>query len=493
MKRRNSANPAKRRLTVCAAFLLIVLSVAGSVVVAAQDLILSQESIEVEGMRPVGLSPDGQLLAATNFSMKSLCVYAVEPFAEQVCTSLEPLQAGLRIEDVAWSPDSTRLVMSERAFVYLRDGDLWVMDARSGDLDNITDDGYEGDFPLRSEPNGQTFSFDVSPAWTPDGQFITYSRSLWVDGVFTVNDIVTIPAGGGEPKSLVTIDEEQPGIAYLRMRWTSDGAALYYTLSGTSIEDPRNGIYRYDAASGSSDMVLGGSATTGGPAVVEVSPAGDYLLVWYPYLAGSYAGTDPLYWLLDPSSGVVQPLIPPEGAEGGIGFVGAATFAPDGRSVLLGTRLTDPNFQLWELDLASHDATLLVESLPGVMVMEYTLPPTWTSSGRIFVSSNIGSGTLLEVAPRNTPQIETAATPAAEISPDALVLKSGDMVTVSSEGVPLFSAPSATSQAVLLVGEGDHLIVLGQAQEGEGVLWLPVQDEETRTIGFVRVELLEVL
>jgi hypothetical protein len=74
----------------------------------------SLQTIEVEGMRPIGLSPDGRLLAATDFGMDELCVYTVEPFAEQVCASMEPLVAGLRLEDVSWSPDSTRLVLAER-------------------------------------------------------------------------------------------------------------------------------------------------------------------------------------------------------------------------------------------------------------------------------------------------------------------------------------------------------------------------------------------
>lgn len=42
----------------------------------------------------------------------------------------------------------------------------------------------------------------------------------------------------------------------------------------------------------------------------------------------------------------------------------------------------------------------------------------------------------------------------------------------------------------MLLDAGDLLTVLGPVEEEDGVVWLPVQETETRTIGYVRVELV---
>lgn len=61
---------------------------------------------------------------------------------------------------------------------------------------------------------------------------------------------------------------------------------------------------------------------------------------------------------------------------------------------------------------------------------------------------------------------------------------------MTDPGVPLHAAPASTAQAVLLLDRGAVVTVLGPAEEHEGITWIPVQDETTRTIGFVRAEFL---
>jgi Tol biopolymer transport system component len=369
--------------------------------------VLDQQFIEIDGMRPVGLSPDGKWLAASDFGMSELCVYDAASGEEQVCSSMEPLQSGLRLEDVVWSPDSTRLALAERSFVFFRDGDLWVMDALSGELTNVADDGYTGDYPLGSEGNGETFSFDIAPAWTPDGAHLTYSRSHWVGGEFQGNDLAMIPAGGGEPESLTMVSEGVPGVAYLGMEWTADGEHLYYSVLSPNADDPANGIYRYDRDDESTRQMLSPSPELGPPAVLQVNATDTHVLIRYPYAVGSFERDKPLYWLFGVGTGDVTPLDVPVPDDAGIGWIVAATFSPDGRSMLSATRNTQPDFQLWVTDLESGEQTLLVESLPGAMVMEYSLTLSWTASGRIFVPANIGSGTLLTVEAVDMPEVGT--------------------------------------------------------------------------------------
>src|SRR5687767_14130338 len=92
--------------------------------------------------RVLGLSPDGRLLAAWN--PDRLCTYDAETLAERACADLEAERIKIDPETVVWSPDGARLAFSERAFELFLDGDLWVMEAATGALTNVTDDGHVG-------------------------------------------------------------------------------------------------------------------------------------------------------------------------------------------------------------------------------------------------------------------------------------------------------------------------------------------------------------
>ena len=96
-------------------------------------------------IRIADLSPDGKSMAAYDASSK-LCVYDLATQKERACADLKAKKIALRPDDIVWSPDSTKIAFAERAFEYLKDGDLWVMDAATGQLTDLTDDGYQGTF-----------------------------------------------------------------------------------------------------------------------------------------------------------------------------------------------------------------------------------------------------------------------------------------------------------------------------------------------------------
>ena len=111
--------------------------------------LIEQRQIEIPDSRIIALSPDGTAIAATDFDLDQLCIYEVETLAERACADLAPLEARLRLEDVVWSPDSTKLALAEESFKLFRDGDLWLMDAATGELTNLTDDGVNATHPAR--------------------------------------------------------------------------------------------------------------------------------------------------------------------------------------------------------------------------------------------------------------------------------------------------------------------------------------------------------
>src|SRR5262249_37810201 len=82
-------------------------------------------AIELPDTRIISLSPDGRWLVAakpaTGYQRGQLCVYDVETLAQRACGDLSGLDSGLRVEDVVWSPDSSRLAFAEEAFKVLKD------------------------------------------------------------------------------------------------------------------------------------------------------------------------------------------------------------------------------------------------------------------------------------------------------------------------------------------------------------------------------------
>lgn len=296
--------------------LIVVLSATTAVGARAQGNagyeIVDETYVEIEGMRPIGLSPNGQYLAAFDLGEGRLCTLSTPDLSEVACTSIEPLEAGLRVSDVRWSPDSTRLALAENAFIYFKDGDLWVMDAESGDLINIADDHHAGGLFIEEDGTQNVITIDVNPAWTPDGRGITVSRSAMVGGESIGNDIVTLPAEGGEPVSLLEVSLERPGLAFYGMEWSRDGRYLYYSvLDPSDSPDLVSGVYQYDVETERTELIAGESDDQGAAALVQVGASGRYVLLWYSVALLRLDTATAPYAVYDTVTGELRSLVSP--------------------------------------------------------------------------------------------------------------------------------------------------------------------------------------
>ncbi|MDP9367989.1 MAG: sortase [Chloroflexota bacterium] len=79
--------------------------------------------------------------------------------------------------------------------------------------------------------------------------------------------------------------------------------------------------------------------------------------------------------------------------------------------------------------------------------------------------------------------------PAGADAASAPVVEGGTAVVVET-GVNLRAAPSTTSEVVTVLDGGAELTVTGPAEEGDGIVWLPVEDAEGNT-GYVAQDFLE--
>lgn len=367
-----------------------------------------RQTIEVEDARILSMSPDGTRFAAVRpavaFQRGRLCAYAVATAKELSCADLSGLESGIRIEDVAWSPDSRLLAFAERAFLLMTDGDLWLMDTDTGELTNLDDDSFRGTLPIvATDPPDGTISIPSSPTFTPDGRGVTYSRSLLRDGVRAGDAIVTVPVAGGPAHVHTYASLDEVGVAYHGMRWAPDGSRLYYSVAHADPKDHTNGIWMVSADGIEVRQLVGGAgadAWTSSLQVLQVAPDGAHLLAWSPLAWSDFSSPDPVFAVVDARTGAATPVTILDPDAPPYAFVGWAGFSPDGRSLLTQRFSGNAALDAWVRDVDGTTETQLArdpDKLAGWV--EAGIPLTWAPNGTVFLTGagQLGSATLLTV------------------------------------------------------------------------------------------------
>jgi Tol biopolymer transport system component len=351
--------------------------------------------IELPGTRIISLSPDGRLLAASMPADSprggQLCVYAVDGLAQQSCTDLSGLDAGL-------SPDSRRLAFAEQAFNLLRDGDLWVMDAATGNLTNLTDDGARGRLPVSGRaPKFPEYLVDVSPAWSVDGRSLAFSRSTWRDGAWQGNEIDVVSADGGTPERLLAVSPDKPGVVTGKIASSPDGKGLYYAVIHAETDENADGVWVVDRATGATRRVVGPNPGSRPRTLDGVSPRGDRLLVAHQGADSQFQPPEAYDDVVDLATGAVTLLTVevPDAVENSRAHL--ATFSPDGASILFVTLASGlAGTEAVVRDVASGAQTPLVAGLPEPSSLYIGQTTQWATNGSVYVPGDeAGHGTLL--------------------------------------------------------------------------------------------------
>jgi Tol biopolymer transport system component len=447
------------------------------------------QNLDLPKGRAVALSPDGQMVAAVEPNT-SICIYDAQTVEQISCADASGLNSGIRTEDIVWSPDSTRLAFSEQVFRYFNDGDLWVMNAQTGALTNITDDHYDGPVVIGAD-EGASYFADVAPAWTPDSQFITFSRTTFVGSQSQGNTVAQAPAAGGEVETLATVSAEEPGVFYFGGGWSPDGASFYYSVSHTDSDDPDNGIWVYDPATGGAHQLAASDPDLGPLALLEVSPAGDRLLGWYPLAAGTFGmSQEGLLTLVDAATGALNPLPDPSG-NGDASWI--ATFSPDGQYLLHAAGIDVNSLDYWVTDLASGQSTEVASDLALATPIELGLGPVWASNGTVFVARSLTGYYLFPIEGAGLSAIsQTTLTQSATPASSAGTLPVGaDAITIGI--APLFAGPDTESPLVVFLPPNHIVRVLADPVESDEGIWYPVFDPGTQVIGYLQANRLAAL
>jgi dipeptidyl aminopeptidase/acylaminoacyl peptidase len=367
--------------------------------------VIEQRQIEIPDSRIISMSPDGRWLAAVRPAARyldgELCVFAIETLEERACASLSGLHAGIRLEDVTWSPDGRHLAFTERVLISFIDGDLWLMDAANGQLTNLDDDGFSGPIPIFSgDWPDEPITVPASPAFSPDGAVVAFSRSTMGDREARRNTIAVVPVAGGPVADLATVWDEA-GVVYYGIEWAPDASRIFYSVHHPLREEVPNGIWALDADGSDARLIVGSYLPDGmGPSVLDVAADGGTLLLYDPALAASLATRLPVYATADEHGNVtplvpISPELPPEAV------VTWAALSPDARYLLTLYRGTSPDHQVWVRDVAgTEEVPLVLDGLETAGPSERGLLPTWAPDGTVFLAGGprFDQGTLLTLA-----------------------------------------------------------------------------------------------
>ncbi len=366
--------------------------------------LVEQRVIRIADSQLLSLSPDGGSIVVTRPAgpmPTELCIHEVATLAVRICADVSDLDAGLWPDSVVWSPDSAWLAFAELWPMFLVDGDLWLMDASTGALGNLLDDGFSG--ALGEAAAGEltwkgVITLPMYPTFTPDSAAVTFSRTTVQAGEFSgVGDIATLPITGGDAVTLGGSEREELVGEYRTMQWAADGSALYVSLvdQQASRLGPDSGIWVFEADGRHARQLLSITGRDDWPTrILAVSPRGERLLVSDPRAA---AGGAPLCAcsVVDGSTGAAEP-IEPLGSEARQSTpITGAMLSPDGSLVITVSGHLEKQVAVREV-ATSNETVLLREpsgTAPSDLAGEVL---TWAQDDTVLVDgARRGRGTLI--------------------------------------------------------------------------------------------------
>lgn len=364
-------------------------------------------------------SPDGQHLAFTRTASGDCRILLVSALGGGE-RPLAPC-GDSDYRRVAWSPDGKWLALSRR------DGD------RPLAIELLSPDTLER---RRVTQPPASILGDSSPAFSPDGRTLAFSRNI-TDGV---GDVYRVAVGGGEPVRLTFDSRDTMGVA-----WANDGKSIIFSSSRAGIYS----LWRVPAAGGEPAFVAGGGMKLKHPSTARAKNAVAFenwlyeVNLWRVPARTRLSTLDAFRLTHSNDEWNFEPAVSPDGsrvayvstqsgspelwvvASGGgdarkLTDFGAARletprWSPDGKRLVFSAR-RQTRADLWAVDASGGVPERLTSDSAD------SLAPSWSRDGRsiTFASRRTGSWQVWRLAldSRRLAPVTTAGGYAAKESPD---------------------------------------------------------------------------
>ena len=354
---------------------------------------LAQEDAAYRALRPdpvepgaelALLSPDGSHIAIIeDDGSTELCIREVETYPETfegLCTDMR--FDSKELQGLEWSPDSTALVFTSEPLLTGLDTDIWLADARTGDVTNLTDDGTDvfADAPM-----------DVWPGWTPDGD-VVFQRYDRDNGGEVVVSLMRLSRDGGEPEEIVRFPRTYATVMSGPAFVLDDGTIVLGTMPATGFT---TGIFRVspngDFEHLADERVI---AEEDSLVVLDVTDDGSTALVYgrASYESRFHAGA---IALMDLDTGEIRrpgvlqdtPLVP-------------ATFSPDDRYVLSAAIGEDDRLRLVTTEVATSEQSDIpftdVDPDAGEAMWPH-VSLTWAENDTVLLHTGVPTSVLIQL------------------------------------------------------------------------------------------------
>lgn len=360
----------------------------------APYVVADQQDLSVDGRRtlPV-ISPDGALfLTLYDDPDLRLCLHETETLAEVRCADLP--SSSVDLDHVAWSPNGEYVAFTENAIVFFADSDLWIFETETGDVTNLTDDGWEGAIlstgaDTETAPN--SLPVDILPTWSPDGQSIAFVRNVLDPPAAMPTSIYQISVAGGEPELVTGVAVDTPFAVFAGMEWIPGENIIYYSVFDQQRTEPANGIWVVDVESGDTRQITSATNEERGGQLLIVVGTEETAVAYYPFLLAQLEYPYPSAFVtIDLASGRADPILGPESGDEAA-TVTDATLSPDGNWLLIASM---PDGQLTLRNVATGDDHLLttigqpITSRVGVGII-------WNQNDTVLLISGGSQVTLL--------------------------------------------------------------------------------------------------
>jgi dipeptidyl aminopeptidase/acylaminoacyl peptidase len=214
------------------------------------------------------ISPDGKRFAYASAGKKTICLYTV---AGQQENCIDVSKVPLTLDSLRWSPDSRKLALTENFLQYFLDPDIWIVDATTGQLTDVTDDGVVGSSMFKD----MNANIDLSPYWSSDSTRLAFIRYIQTGKEISASTFFTIAAAGGTPERMGELQSPNRFSTYL-LAWSPDGSEIAYNVDTAKKGTPENGVWLADLNGQNQKQIL--KAPQDLPGVIEFSPDGRYVL-----------------------------------------------------------------------------------------------------------------------------------------------------------------------------------------------------------------------
>ncbi|HEV2528209.1 MAG TPA: hypothetical protein VGT61_07180 [Thermomicrobiales bacterium] len=390
--------------TLSAAAFPIDLHPTPSIVPAATQTVLGGDDLAA-----LALSPDGSTYAAWDLSGDgAICAMPLDQEAE-TDTDCVPFPASVAVDSVRWSPDGTRFAFTEDATRQMLESDIWLFDVPSGELTNLTDDGAEGPLISSAERTDQA-TVDLSPAWSPDGTEIVFSRSPWVDGGGVAeNALYRVPTDGSGPAQEIAVVSGTWAAAYGGIHWPEDDRILYTVAAPGG--DPDDGIWAIDPDGDAPERLIQppDDQEQYPLLLLDVTADGSGIVMDRQAQQTNEVPPRTRYFLADFDTGELSPLDfgASESTADDIFATGsdiplhitAVGLSPDRRSLAMAIVLADQSREIRLLDLETGDYTVAVEHEHPLGQADHRPGIDWSTGDRLMAPSAGRTAVLFELVP----------------------------------------------------------------------------------------------